>query len=122
LVSEDHKDLAATVEFSGDEFIRLRTELHREWLRESEKTKRLSLALAAVLVLAAFGAMLFAPAGREVLSYWAGGALLVSAAGAAGYKRVWGRTALGSMGGDQAGRAPTDPTAEPGAPPDRGRR
>jgi hypothetical protein len=93
-------DAAATVEFTADELIKARTKLHVEAVRQGEKTKRLSLVLAAVMVLAALLAILFAPAGREVVSYWIGAALLVSAAGAAGYKRVWGRSKVFSAGAD----------------------
>jgi hypothetical protein len=94
-------DAGATMEFSADALIKARTKLHVEALKEGEKTKRLSLVLAAVMVVASLLAVLFAPAGREVVSYWIGATLLVSAAGAAGYKRVWGKSKLMSFGGDE---------------------
>ena len=89
------------MEFAADELIKARTKLHVEALKEGEKTKRLSLVLAAVLIVVALLAVLFAPAGREVVSYWIGATLLVFAAGAVGYKRVWGKSKLLSVGGDQ---------------------
>jgi hypothetical protein len=38
--------------------------------------------------------------GRETLSYWIGATLVIFAAGAVGYKRVWGKTKDVSMGAD----------------------
>ncbi len=94
-------DAGATMNFTADELIKARTKLHVEALKEGEKTKRLALVLAAVMVVAALLAVLFAPAGREVVSYWIGATLFVFAAGAAGYKRVWGKSKVVSVGADQ---------------------
>jgi hypothetical protein len=82
-------------------FISERTRLHELYIREQEKTKRLSLILAACVTVAAAGVVLFAPEGRETLSYWIGAALLIFASGAAGYRRVWGKTKSFSFGADQ---------------------
>src|SRR5712692_7172885 len=72
-------------------FLVERTRLHELYVREQERTRRVGLILAAVLILAAAAMILFAPAGREILSYWIGAALIVFAAGTVGYKRVWGK-------------------------------
>ena len=66
-------------------------EIAKQIIPETEKTKRLWLALAFVAMLAALLILVYTPPGREMLSYWIGGALLIFAAGAAGYKRVWGK-------------------------------
>lgn len=56
---------------------------------------QLSLLLAACLV------VVFAPAGREYVASWIGAALLVTVAGAAGYKRIRGKSRNISFGADQ---------------------
>jgi len=76
---------------TSDTFITERTRLHELFIREQAKTKRLSLILAATLLLAAVAAVLLAPSGREVVSYWLGAALFVFSAGAAGYGKVSAR-------------------------------
>jgi O-antigen/teichoic acid export membrane protein len=55
---------------------------------------------AAILILGAAVSVLFAPAGRETVSYWIGAALVIFAAGAMGYKRVWGKSSKMSFGAD----------------------
>jgi hypothetical protein len=82
-------------------FLTERSRVHERYIIEQERTKRLSLVLSAVLLLAACLIFVFAPTGREVISMWIGAALLVTAAGAAGYKRVWGRSKHMSFGADQ---------------------
>jgi hypothetical protein len=82
-------------------FLTERSRVHEVYIREQEKTRRLSLFLSAVLLLAACLVVVFAPAGRENVSSWVGAALLASAAGAAGYKRIWGRSKNMSLGADQ---------------------
>jgi hypothetical protein len=99
--------LANVITFDGDgvvldTFIQERTRVHEAYIREQAKSKRLGLALAAGLILSATLILVFAPPGREQLSYWIGAALLVFAAGAAGYKRVWGRSAVFSVGADSS--------------------
>ncbi len=58
--------------------------------------------IAASLILGAAGLLVFAPEGRETVSYVIGGALSIFAAGAAGFKRVWGKTPITSVGADQS--------------------
>jgi hypothetical protein len=85
----------------AESFVKERTRVHELYIREQERTKRLGLILAAVLILAAAATVLFAPQGREALSYWIGAALVIFAAGAGGYKRVWSKTGNSSFGADQ---------------------
>jgi hypothetical protein len=76
---------------------------------ELEKTKRLWLILTVVSILVALTLITFAPEERETLSYWLGAALVLFAAGAAGYRRVWA-TALGtSLTADRTNPAPDNP-------------
>ncbi|WP_448548879.1 hypothetical protein [Thalassotalea fusca] len=81
-------------------FVSERSRVHEAYIIEQEKTKRLSLILSAVLLLAACLIFIFAPEGREQVSTWIGAALVVTAAGAAGYKRVWGKSKIISFGAD----------------------
>src|SRR4051812_37200930 len=67
-------------------FVRERTRLHELYIREQEKTKRIGLILAAFMFIVAGAMVLFAPSGRETLSYWIGATLVIFAAGAVGYK------------------------------------
>lgn len=85
----------------AEEFVKERTRVHELYIREQERTKRIGLVLSAVLILAAAAMILFAPSGRETLSYWIGAALVIFAAGAGGYKRVWGKTKNMTFGADQ---------------------
>ena len=89
-------------------FVMERTALHQAYIREQERTKRIGMVLAAVLILGAAALILFAPEGRETLSYWIGAALVIFAAGAMGYKRVWGKTKNNSFGADQDRRDLSD--------------
>lgn len=79
-------------------FISERSRVHETYIREQEKTKRLSLALAAACFITGCVVIVFGPNDREVLSHWLGAALLIAAAGAAGYRRVWGTTEKSSFG------------------------
>lgn len=81
-------------------FISERSRVHETYIREQEKTRRLRLFLAASCFIAGCVVIVFGQSGREVLSSWIGAALLVVSAGAAGYKRVWGRTKEISLGAD----------------------
>ena len=79
--------------YLGDEegmetFVKQRTRAHALHIREEAKTRRLSLWLAFGLLVLAVLVPLFAPAGRETLSYWIGAALFIFACGAAGYSRA----------------------------------
>ena len=84
-----------------DMFVKERTRLHESYVREQERTKRVAMLLSAILIVTAAGMVLFAPAGRETLSYWIGVALVIFAAGAMGYQRVWGKSKNISFGADQ---------------------
>lgn len=82
-------------------FIKQRTELHRDYILQTSKNKRLGLLLAFFMIMLSILILVFAPDGRETLSYWIGSALLVFAAGALGYGRVWGKAASISFGADR---------------------
>ena len=82
-------------------FLRERTRLHETYIKEQELTKRIGIILSAVLILSAAALILFAPEGRETLSYWIGAALVIFAAGAMGYQRIWGKSKNISFGADQ---------------------
>ena len=86
---------------AANEFVRERTRLHELYLREEAKSKRLGLILGFLLVAIAGTCVQFAPAGREVLSYWIGGALVIFAAGSCGFGRVWGKVSRISFGADR---------------------
>lgn len=85
----------------ADLFIRERTRLHETYLHEEARSRRFGLLLAFMLIVIAATFIQFAPVGREKLSYWIGGALLIFAAGASGFGRVWGRASDISFGADQ---------------------
>jgi hypothetical protein len=82
-------------------FLQERTRVHETYIKEQERTKRIGMILSVVLILGAAALILFAPAGRETLSYWIGAALVIFAAGAMGYQRVWGKSKNLSFGADQ---------------------
>src|SRR5262245_31207130 len=82
-------------------FITERTKLHETYIKEQERTKRIGMILSVILILGAAALVLFAPAGRETLSYWIGAALVIFAAGAMGYQRIWGKSKNLSFGADQ---------------------
>ncbi|WP_036305042.1 hypothetical protein [Methylobacter tundripaludum] len=85
-------------------FVKERTRLHEIYIREESRNKRIGLVLAFLLILFASLIVLFAPAGRETISYWIGAALIIFAAGTAGFGRVWGKAASISFGADQDDR------------------
>lgn len=82
-------------------FLKERTRLHEIYILEQARNKRIGLVLAFLLILSASATVLFAPTGRETLSYWVGAALIIFAAGSAGFGRVWGKAANISFGADQ---------------------
>ncbi|TCA58087.1 hypothetical protein E0H71_00350 [Rhizobium leguminosarum bv. viciae] len=69
-------------------FLQERTRLHESFIREKEKTRRLTIALSAGLIAQAALVPLFAPQGRETLSYLLAAALVVFAAGAVGFQTL----------------------------------
>ncbi|MEL6515533.1 MAG: hypothetical protein AAFQ69_18775 [Pseudomonadota bacterium] len=82
-------------------FLRQRTGLHKEYIVQIQKNKRLGMILAFVMIVFSILILIFAPEGRETLSYWTGAALIIFAAGALGYGRVWGKAGSISFGADQ---------------------
>ncbi|MDU9050768.1 MAG: hypothetical protein Q3M30_18115 [Candidatus Electrothrix sp. Rat3] len=82
-------------------FIKERTRLHEIYIREQSKNKRIGLVLSFLLILMASLLLIFAPEGRETLSYWIGTALIIFSAGTLGFGRVWGKAANISFGADQ---------------------
>lgn len=82
-------------------FIKERTRLHEIYILEQSKNKRIGLILSFLLILLASLLLIFAPEGRETLSYWIGTALIIFSAGAFGFGRVWGKAANISFGADQ---------------------
>jgi hypothetical protein len=79
-----------------------RSRVHIEWIREEARTKRLALIIGAILFVVGCQVIVFAPSGRETVAAIVGAAMLVVAAGTAGYRRVWGRTPLISVGAGDA--------------------
>lgn len=82
-------------------FITERTRLHEIYIREQAHNKRIGMILSFVLILAAALIITFAPKDREKMSYWVGASLVIFAAGANGFGRVWGKAANISFGADQ---------------------
>lgn len=70
------------------QFIQTRTQVQESFIRETEKTRRTALWLAAALLGISCLTPVFAPAGREVVSYWVSAALFIFAAGAAGFSAL----------------------------------
>lgn len=69
-------------------FIAERSQVHKEFIRESEKTKRLGYGLSAGLLGAAVVVPVVAPEGREAISFMTSGGLVLFAAGAFGYSKL----------------------------------
>ncbi len=86
-------------------FISERTRVHETYIREQARNKRIGLILSFLLIIAASTIILFAPKGRETLSYWIGAALVIFAAGSVGFSRVLGKAANVSFGADQDKRS-----------------
>jgi hypothetical protein len=82
-------------------FVRERSRLHALYITEQEKTKRISLILAVVLILVAAALLMAAPVGKETLTYIISGVLFVFAAGAVGFKRIWGKIPFAEFEADQ---------------------
>jgi len=83
-------------------FIKERTRVHELYIKEQEKTKRVSLVLAVVLVIISVFLLIFAPEGKEILSYIVCGVLFIFAAGAVGYKRIWGKVPFAKFKADSS--------------------
>ena len=72
-------------------FIEKRTELHRTYVVEAHKTKRLTLMIGCLCLLLAAVLLVFSPEGRETVSYILSFVLFIVAAGSFGYRRVWAK-------------------------------
>jgi lipopolysaccharide export LptBFGC system permease protein LptF len=72
-------------------FIKERTRLHELFIKEKEKTKRITLILAVILILAAVFLFIIAPKDKEIFSYIVCGILFIFAAGVFGFARVKGK-------------------------------
>lgn len=79
---------------SSNYFVTERSKVHAIYIVEQEKSKRLSMVLSVVLLIAAMLIVLFSPEDKEIISYWMGVALVIFSAGSAGYKRVWGESSM----------------------------
>jgi hypothetical protein len=69
-------------------FVRERTAAHTEYIRQTEKTKRTGYGLAAGLLAIAIVIPVFAPSGRETVSWITSATLALFAAGAFGFSRL----------------------------------
>lgn len=92
-----------------NDFLRIRSELHRTYIVEQEKTKRLGLLVACALLIVGAAVVIFAPDGRDAVANWMGGALVVAAAGAVGFSRVHAKSPLFEVG---AGTSHATPKAD----------
>ena len=98
--SANFHDLATPPQGFLEQFVDRRSAVHETFIIQQARNKRLGLILAFLLILFAAGIVVFAPAGRQAMSFWVGAALLIFAAGAAGFGRVWGKTKIFSFGAD----------------------
>ena len=96
-----------------ENFVRERTRVHETYIIEKEKSKRFGLFLAFALIVISALIVTFAPPEKETISYWIGGALLIFAAGATGFKRIWGKTKSISLGADMDKREMTGTEHQP---------
>ena len=71
-----------------ERFVEQRSEVHKEFIRQAEITKRWGMATACLCVVASAAVLVFAPEGREITSYVVGAALVVLAAGAFGFTKA----------------------------------
>lgn len=84
-----------------ESFIKERSRVHLEYIKENEKTKRISLIASAILLALGLIIIIFGPAEKQTLSSWIGASLIVLAAGTAGYKRIWAKTKVMEIKADQ---------------------
>jgi hypothetical protein len=82
-------------------FIEDRSKVHLEYIKETEKTKRISLIASAILLALGLVIIIFGPTEKQTLSYWIGASLLLLAAGTAGYKRIWAKSKILDIKADQ---------------------
>ena|ERR1700730_9296485 len=88
LMSYQTNSVSAFDDSTALKFVSERSKVHREYIREVEKTKRHGYSLSAVLLLIAVVVPIFAPEGREVISYITSGGLTLFAAGVFGYSKI----------------------------------
>ncbi|WP_299980533.1 hypothetical protein [uncultured Pseudoteredinibacter sp.] len=69
-------------------FIEHQLELEKMKLKEQYKNERLAMILSVVLVLVTILTVFLAPEGKEIISYWVGGALILVIAGILGYTKL----------------------------------
>ena len=69
-------------------FVKERSVVHTEYIRQAEITKRWAMIVGSVCILLSAIVLVFAPEGREIISYLIGIVLLIVAAGAFGYSRI----------------------------------
>ncbi|OLF72351.1 hypothetical protein AWH62_11005 [Maricaulis sp. W15] len=72
-------------------FTRVRSEVHKEFIAQQEKTKRLTLIIGSVSFISGLLVLGFYPEGRAMTSIPAAIGLVIFAAGAFGYNRLWGK-------------------------------
>jgi hypothetical protein len=84
-----------------EKFIKERSKVHLEYIKENEKTKRISLIASAILLALGLIIIVFSPSEKQFLSYWIGASLLLLAAGTAGYKRIWAKSKVLDIKADQ---------------------
>lgn len=80
--------LSCRTEAEFEKFIDRRSEVHALYIQEIHRTRRLGMCLAAGPLVLACLVPIFAPEGREVLSYWIGAGLFGFAVGAMGFSTV----------------------------------
>lgn len=71
-----------------EQFVEQRSEVHKEFIRQEQITKRWGIAAACLCVVASAIVLVFAPEGRETTSYVVGAVLVVLAAGAFGFTKA----------------------------------
>lgn len=74
-------------------FIRQRSNIHLQYIIEENKTKRMALVISVLLVIAGGLILVYAPRDNRMLANFIGIALVLAAGGAAGYRRLWFRSA-----------------------------
>lgn len=84
-----------------ERFLIDRSRVHERYIVEEAKTKRIALAISAILFLCGCLVIVFAPAGRESLATWIGASMLIVAGGVAGFKRVWAKVPAIDVGADE---------------------
>lgn len=84
-----------------ENFIKERSRVHLEYIKENEKTKRISLVTSAILLVFGLLIIIYCPTEKQTLSNWIGGSLIILAAGTAGYKQIWAKSKIIEIKADQ---------------------